>query len=143
MTTRTQTGTVADIMSSPVVTVHMDDTLHVVKQIFDSVWFHHLLVVSSAGLVGVLSDRDYLKTISPNVGTISERRSDLETLNKRAHQVMTRKPVTLCAEASIIDAIIVFNTNSVSCIPVVNSDNEPVGIVSWRDILQCMVAEAA
>ncbi|MFT6303641.1 MAG: acetoin utilization protein AcuB [Pseudomonadales bacterium] len=143
MATKTQTDTVEDIMSSPVVSVEMDDTLEVVKEIFDSVWFHHLLVVSSSRLVGVLSDRDYLKAISPNVGTISESRSDLETLNRRAHQVMSRNLITLRASASIVDAIILFNTNNVSCIPVVNADNQPVGIVSWRDVLNYMVAEAA
>ncbi|MFT4726177.1 MAG: acetoin utilization protein AcuB [Granulosicoccus sp.] len=143
MTTKTQIDTVEDIMSSPVVSVEMDDTLHVVKDIFDSVWFHHLLVVSSDGLVGILSDRDYLKAISPNVGTISESRSDFETLNRRAHQVMTRKPITLRVNASIVDAIQIFNTNSVSCIPIVNDKNKPVGIVSWRDILYSLVAEAA
>jgi acetoin utilization protein AcuB len=143
MTTKTQIETVEDIMSSPVVSVEMDDTLHVVKDIFDSAWFHHLLVVSSDALVGVLSDRDYLKAISPNVGTISESTSDFETLNRRAHQVMSRKPITLRVNASIVDAIQIFNTNSVSCIPIVDDKNKPVGIVSWRDILYCMVAKAA
>ncbi len=84
-----------------------------------------------------------MKAISPNVGTISENRSDLETLNRRAHQVMSRQPITLRADASIVDAITIFNANSVSCIPVVDADNEPVGIVSWRDIFRYMMAEAA
>jgi acetoin utilization protein AcuB len=143
MTTKPLTDTVEDIMSSPVVTVEMDDPLQVVKEIFDSVCFHHLLVVSENTLVGILSDRDYLKAISPNVGTLAENSSDLATLNRRAHQVMSRMLITLRVDASIVDAITIFNTNNVSCIPVVNGDSEPVGIVSWRDILHYMVAEAA
>lgn len=37
MATKAQIDTVEGIMSSPVVSVEMDDTLHVVKEIFDSV----------------------------------------------------------------------------------------------------------
>jgi acetoin utilization protein AcuB len=143
MTNNPHAGLVVDIMSSPVVTVEMEDRLKTIKDIFDSVWFHHLLVVSSNSLVGVLSDRDYLKAISPNVGTLAENSSDLATLNRRAHQVMSRMLITLRVDASIVDAITIFNTNNVSCIPVVNGDSEPVGIVSWRDILHYLVAEAA
>ncbi|MGL6122296.1 MAG: CBS domain-containing protein, partial [Shewanella sp.] len=36
---------IADIMSSRVVTIEMDDRLTVAKEIFDQASFHHLLVV--------------------------------------------------------------------------------------------------
>lgn len=143
MTTNLKTGIVEEIMSSPVVTVEMDDSLEVVQEIFEAVRFHHLLVVSEDGLVGVLSDRDYLKVISPKVGTVGERKRDRDTLKRRAHQVMTRKPFTLLAGDSIEDAIKLFNAHTISCIPVVNENNKPIGILSWRDIFQHIVPNAA
>ncbi len=85
------------IMSKTVVTVEMDDSLKVVKDIFDNTNFHHLLVVESGKLFGVISDRDLLKSLSPDIGTVAETSKDTATLNKRAHQIMTRKPVTLCS----------------------------------------------
>jgi acetoin utilization protein AcuB len=142
-TTDPQTGTVEEIMSSPAVTIDMDDSLKVVKEVFDSVQFHHLLVVGEKELVGVLSDRDYLKVISPNVGTVSESSSDLESLKRRAHLIMTRNPITLTPTDTIVDAITLFNSNTISCIPVVDERNRPVGIVSWRDILYNSVSHAA
>jgi CBS domain-containing protein len=39
--------TLADIMTTRVVTVEFDDTLATVKEIFDSLRFHHLLVIGS------------------------------------------------------------------------------------------------
>jgi len=129
---------VVEIMSKTVVTVEMDDSLEVIKEIFDNTGFHHLLVVESDKLLGVISDRDLLKALSPNIGTLSETVRDLASLNKRAHQIMTRKAVTLGPDAAILDAIEIFNTHNISCIPVVDDQNKPVGIISWRDILKTL-----
>jgi len=87
----------------------------------------------------VISDRDLLKAISPHVGTASETDRDASTLNKRAHQIMTRKPVTLGPNASIHDAADIFNKHSFSCVPVVDDEENPVGIISWRDVLKALV----
>ena len=129
---------VEKIMSKRVVTVEMDDSLKTVKEIFNNVRFHHLLVVESGKLYGIISDRDLLKALSPNIGTIIETAMDALTLNKRVHQIMTRKPVTLTPSAGIYDAIEIFNNHNVSCIPVVDDENKPVGIISWRDVLKAI-----
>jgi acetoin utilization protein AcuB len=126
------------IMTRRLVTVEMDDKLSVIKDIFDHLKFHHVLVVEHKRLVGVVSDRDLLKAISPGVGTRTETTRDTATLTKRAHQVMTRTPVTLHPGATLADAIGLFNAHRVSCIPVVDNDFKPVGIVSWRDILKAL-----
>ena len=132
--------TVKSIMSTRVVTVEMDDSLAMVKHIFDNVSFHHLLVVEKGVLFGVISDRDLLKAISPNVGTESETLRDRTTINKRAHQILTRQPITLLANAGIYDAIEIFNAHNISCIPIVDDEDKPVGIISWRDILKAIEA---
>jgi acetoin utilization protein AcuB len=128
---------VSDIMTVRVVTVEMDDPLRVVKEIFDSTKFHHLLVVNEGRkLHGIVSDRDLLRALSPYIGTNVETARDIATLNKRVHQIMTRKPITLGPDASIEEAIELFLASHISCIPVVNHDFRPIGIISWRDILK-------
>lgn len=129
---------VDQIMSKPVVTVHLDDTLSVVKHIFDNAKFHHLLVVEKGTLFGVLSDRDLLKALSPFIGTPSQTLHDKATLNKKVHQIMSRKPITLPPQANVYDAISVFNQHSISCIPIVDANEHILGIVSWRDILKAI-----
>ena len=125
-------------MTATVVSVEMDDSLQVVKHIFENTNFHHLLVVSDDKLIGIISDRDLLKAISPHVDTPSETSRDSATMNKRAHQIMSRNPTTLHSDATIQDAISLFNSHTISCIPVIDKSQNPVGIVSWRDILKAV-----
>jgi len=132
--------TVRQIMTEKIVTVEMDDKLLVVKEIFDNLKFHHLLVTENELLFGVLSDRDLLKALSPNLGQLSETAKDKESLNKRAHQIMTRKPITLRPEAPITDAANLFITRSISCLPIVDEKFKPVGIVSWRDVMKALLS---
>ena len=129
---------VSSIMSTPVVTVEMDDSLSQVKEIFENTNFHHLLVVEGRKLYGVISDRDLLKAISPNIGTAAESASDTATLNKRVHQIMSRKPISIMHEENVSKAIEIFTSNKISCIPVVDESDVPIGILSWRDILKAI-----
>jgi len=132
---------IEEIMNKTIVTVEMDDTLKLVKDIFDHAKFHHLMVIEHDKLFGILSDRDLLKALSPNIGTAAETMRDTASLNKKVHQIMTRKPFTLTADADIYDAINLFNENAVSCIPIINKQHKPVGILSWRDILKAIADE--
>jgi acetoin utilization protein AcuB len=133
---------VGDIMTARLVTVEMDDRLDVVKQIFDSLKFHHLLVIDAhKKLTGVVSDRDLLKALSPQLGSAAETTRDAATLNKRVHQIMSRKLLTLHPRAAVVDAVQMFLEHRISCIPIVNEEFKPVGILSWRDVMKLMLAK--
>ncbi len=127
---------VSRLMSSPVVTVAPDDTLEEVRHLFDNTRFHHLPVTEKGVLVGVVSDRDLLRALSPWLDTAAETQRDLMTLRKRVHQVMGRRPKTVHESAGIQEAIQVIHEHQVSCVPVVSAGGKPVGILTWRDILR-------
>ena len=130
---------VGSIMTARVVTVEMDDRLEVVKKIFDTLKFHHLLVVDDRKkLTGIVSDRDLLKALSPHIGSAAETARDIATLDKRVHQIMSRKPLTLHPGADVSEAVALFLENRISCIPIVNPDFKPVGILSWRDVMKLL-----
>ncbi|MFL0796783.1 MAG: CBS domain-containing protein [Cellvibrionaceae bacterium] len=129
---------IKNLMSNKLITVKLDDDLAKIKEIFDNSNFHHLLVIENTKLFGVISDRDLLKSISPNVDTIAATEKDLFSLNKRAHQIMTRNPITINEDAAITEAVQLFNSNNISCIPVIDKNQKPVGIISWRDIIRLL-----
>lgn len=134
---------VQDIMSREPVTVDMDDDLHRVKNLFELHRFHHVLVLLGETLVGVISDRDLLRALSPFVGRASERPQDLATLNRRVHQIMSRKLVVVAPEIPVEDAAQLMLDKRVSCLPVVTAEGKVLGIVTWRDQLRSLLPPAA
>jgi acetoin utilization protein AcuB len=132
---------VKEYMSIRLVTVEMDDTLAAVREIFEKTGFHHLLVVENGCVVGVLSDRDLLRHLSPYVGTAAETQRDAATLHKHVHQIMARRPVTLGPDAGLQEVLEKFRIKDVTCLPVVDPHTgKLVGLVTWRDMLKLMSA---
>lgn len=132
--------TLEQVMTRHVVTVAMDDDLKRVRELFHVHGFHHLLVLESHKLVGVLSDRDLLRHLSPFVGKpFSERAQDEATLHKRVHQIMTRRVVTAPRDMPLTAAARLMVDQHVSCLPVVDGHLHPVGIVTWRDLLLALL----
>lgn len=131
---------ITSIMSTRVVSVHMDDSLQSLRELFSATGFHHLVVVHDNKLQGIISDRDLLKASSPFIDTISERARDRALLERKAHQIMTRDVITLSPTDTIYRAIELFNDNKISCLPVVDVNQHPVGMVSWRDVMAYMQA---
>ena len=130
--------TIAEIMTAKLVTVEKNDTLERVKLIFDKFKFHHLLVLDEGKLVGVLSDRDLLRALSPHIGSASETAADRITLKTRVYQVMSTKLITVPTTMTVEVAANVMLEYHVSCLPVAN-DGHLEGIVSWRDFLRALV----
>lgn len=128
--------TIRAIMSTRTVTVTMDDSLARARELFNEHHFHHLLVVQGVILLGIISDRDLLKAVSPHIGTLSETDRDRATLNKRAHQIMSRKLITVTADTTVEVAARLLLEHRVSCLPVVTTDGALEGIVTWRDLLR-------
>ncbi|MBP8117075.1 MAG: CBS domain-containing protein [Nitrospira sp.] len=128
--------TVRTIMSTRAVTVTMDDSLARARELFNEHHFHHLLVVQGPTLLGIISDRDLLKAVSPNIGKLSETDRDRATLNKRTHQIMSRTLITVTADTTVEAAAQLLLEHRVSCLPVVSTDRHLEGIITWRDLLR-------
>ena len=123
------------IMTKEVVTVNIDTTLMQILKIFEKKKFHHLLVVEDNELFGVISDRDVLKALSPFLHTLAEQVRDLLTLKKKAHQIMSRNPITISKEAGSEEAVRIMTHENISCLPVVSQNGQIEGIITWKDLV--------
>ncbi len=117
---------VAQIMTRKVLTVEMDYSIQIIRDIFKNFEFHHLLVLENQKLVGVISDRDL----------IDREERDTITLDKKAHEIMSRNLITVDVQTSIGKAIDLLLENNISCLPVISHQGDVEGIVSWKDILK-------
>lgn len=127
---------IESIMTTKVITVDMDTSVGEMREIFQNIAIHHLLVVEEGVLIGIISDRDVLKSISPYVGTPSEMERDAYTLSKRAHQIMSRAPTTVTPQTPINEVSKLIIEHHFSSIPVLDEEGKVAGIVSWRDLLK-------
>ncbi len=127
-------------MSRTVVSVELDDRLVLVKELFEHRKIRHLMVVEERRLVGILSDRDMLRALSPYIGTVSEAKRDTATLNKRVHQVMELHPLSAGPDTELAEIAAIFTEHQVESVPIINADREPIGIITWRDLLKALLA---
>lgn len=126
---------VKNIMSTNVVTVLMDTKIETIAELFQEGHFHHVLVMENNMLMGIISDRDILRQVSPFIGTFSEQERDLSTMKKHAHQIMTRKPISISPSHSLQQAAKMILEHNISCLPVLDGE-DVAGIITWKDILR-------
>jgi acetoin utilization protein AcuB len=131
--------TIQSIMSRPAVTIGLDQTIEDARVMLQVNHFHHLVVVEGEAVVGVVSDRDVLRNVSPFVGKLAERPADVASLHRRIHQVMTRHPMTVRPTTLAEDAARLMLDRGVSCLPVVDARGGCVGIVTIRDVARWAV----
>jgi CBS domain-containing protein len=93
------------------------------------------LVVCREGLmVGVLTKTDVLAQVDRNpLG---------ESLYAPVNEVMSRDVVSCSPADSLADIWRIMQDRSLGHVPVVDSEQKPVGVVHIRDALQCLFGEA-
>lgn len=127
---------ITEVMTCPIHSVTLDHFLKDVKDIFDNHDIRHLIVIEEGALIGVVSERDLLRNISPYLSSHVFTTRDIASLNQRVIHIVTRNPHFLNLHASVDDAITLFNSVRIGCIPIVDQDQMPVGIVTRGDIIR-------
>jgi arabinose-5-phosphate isomerase len=84
-----------------------------------------LAVVNARGkLAGVFTDGDFRRHMARNENLL---KAPLKT-------VMTPKPICICENALAVEALKIFNERNIDDLIVVNTKNEPVGLVDSQDL---------
>jgi acetoin utilization protein AcuB len=118
---------VADVMIAKVVTLSSHHNFDEAVRLMNDRHFRHCVVVDMQGkLCGVISDRDILRSMarSPN------------SHSKSLDQIMTRSPITVRRNTSILDAVSKILSKRINCLPVVEEDGTVCGIVTSTDLLK-------
>lgn len=133
--------TVDTIMSRDVEVVAPDATLMEIQEVLRQHGFRHLLVVDEGTLIGIISDRDVLRALSPFLDTLSETARDVKTLTRSAREVMRNDPVCVAPDTDVKEAARLLLEHTISSLPVRADDGGVAGIVTSNDLLRYMVAE--
>jgi len=129
-------------MSQPVFAVEPDDSALQVMRYFVEHAVHHLPVVVERRVVGMVSSADLLKLkfLLPPPGP---ERNALLTERFSAKQIMRTPAVTVAEHESVQRATEIMAKHGFHALPVVNSQDELVGIVTSTDFMQGCLQTAA
>ena len=133
---------VSKLMSSPVLHVKPDDKLSTVKEIFDQHHIHHVPVVESEEVVGIISQTDLLHFLRGLTCSEYEKyMNEIRLKNYSAKEIMSTKVSTIEPDDTINDALKIFSNNNFHALPVVK-DKELVGMLTTRDIIKALFSES-
>ncbi len=127
---------IADYMTADPLTITSDTLVSAARRLLDDNHFRHLPVVDEQRkLIGVVSDRD-LRSAYPS--TVLDEESAEEIFKKVEHTPVSAIMSTNCScvsiEATLDDALLVFDRDKVGALPVVTEDDVVIGIFSMRDL---------
>ena len=123
---------VSDVMTSKVRTVHTDQPIEEILEIFRKDRCHHVPVVDGHRPVGMVSARDLLSIARARLGEQSSASAEKGML---AGDVMSKNLVTILEEESVEIAIERIGQGDLHALVVVDEDSKLAGIVTHHDLL--------
>jgi CBS domain-containing protein len=126
---------VRDIMSEKMVTISESDTLSTVEDIMTLGRVRHMPVVHAGKLVGVVSERDLLRTSLSNLTDFGNEERRLFLHAVEIARVMSAPPITIAPDATVEEAARVMAERRIGCLPVLEND-QLLGIVTETDVLR-------
>lgn len=138
---------IKEIMDTSPDLIRTSDTFGHLVKILDRVKYHVLYVVDAEDkLAGVLTEADIIKVLIPKYLTIDEslisvmdknyfEKKCRECKDLTATEIMTKQPITVCEDDTVIKAAALIFVNRIHSLPVVR-DSKVVGIVPRQILLK-------
>ena len=127
---------VKDLMQTSVATVRENETLTVVDDLMKTGWVRHVPVIDATNqLRGVITQRDVLKaSVSSMAG--ADPAAQQRWLNQvLVRNVMTKKPITIGAEAEVSEVVDKLLAGKFGCLPVTDQ-GKLIGLITETDLLR-------
>ena len=129
---------VRDLMSKDVVTIHPDAPLVRAAEIMVKKSIRHLVVTDTNGIVvGLISQRDVVKQFSPWLTDIPGTQKNQFGPPPRCYvkDAMVSHPIMVTEDTTLQTAAGLLAEKKFGCLPVIDDNKRPVGILSVVDLL--------
>lgn len=120
-----ETRSVSDVMSAPVLTTPADSTVAAVGERMQDAGVGSVIVVDQGRPVGILTERDMVRVAAAGVAASAASVSEW----------MTADPDTVAPDSGVAEAYQRLSDKGYRHFPVVDDDGSLVGVVSLRDLL--------
>jgi CBS domain-containing protein len=128
--------TVADYMTSNVMSVTEEQPLEHLLTTLNALQFRHLPVTADGKLLGLLSERDLLRISASTL--LPHSKAQDHSLGRRflVRDVMNQNVATVSPTVPLLDAAGRLFRDRLGCLPVVNDANDLLGILTTSDCLR-------
>jgi CBS domain-containing protein len=133
------TALVKEWMSHPVVSVEPEMPISKAHQLMKDRGIRRLVVMSDDRLAGIITIGDVREASPSDMTTLSIWELNYLWAQLSVEKVMTRRVRTVGGEASMIDAAALMLEHKISGLPVVDSRNHVIGIITESDIFRMLV----
>jgi CBS domain-containing protein len=150
-------NSVEGYMTKDVLTITPDEPIHMVLLLMINNKISRIVVVKDEKPIGIITGRDLLPVsalfMTAAYAVYWRTREDLIALRKEqkflpsgvkniflAREIMKHNPITITRDADLTEAAQIMSNNSISGLPVVNSVDNLVGIVTKTDITKALGA---
>lgn len=128
---------VVDVMTRNPLSISPSETVGQAEELMAENGIRQLPVVEDRTLVGIVTDRDLRSFLyGPLLSTPVERE---RALNTRIDDVMTTSPLILAPDDKLQEAVELLIEEKIGGVPVVDSSEGLVGIVTYIDLLRCFL----
>jgi len=127
---------VQDWMSTHIITIEPETPLRQINALMIHQKVRHLPVIQNGQIMGIVSQGDMRSAVSLSLGEDS-----YAMLRLVAEEIMTPNPMTISNEATVGQAAQMMLRYKINGLPVVDSQDKLVGIITESDILRLVVQE--
>lgn len=131
-----------DVMTSSVKTLTLDDTVGTCYKLMIDNEIRHVPVMDfptgkegKPYLIGVVSERDIFRQISPYVGKIGERDTDQKALRQPLGKILSRNPKCVSVQTPVSGALQTMVDNHIDMVPIL-AEGRLEGIVTAYDVIK-------
>jgi acetoin utilization protein AcuB len=128
---------VVDVMTTHPLTVSLTDTIGQADELMNTNRIRQLPVVEGRRLVGIVTDRDIRSFLSASLLESPETRE--RALASPVEEIMTAEPITVSPDDDLQEAVELMIDEKIGGIPVVDEAEGLVGIVTYVDLLRCLL----
>lgn len=129
-------------MSQPPITASVNDSLPDVTRRLSTHNIRMLPVFDKGQLVGVITDRDIKKASASDATSLDvhELKYLIDTIKIKS--IMTRDPITVRFDHTVEEAAEILLKNKISGVPVMDKEDEVVGVITQADLFRAMISLA-
>ena len=127
-------------MSKRVITIDENDSMQEAINLIKQHKINMLPVMKKEKLVGIVTDRDLKKSSASDATTLDVHELMYLISKIKVKDIMSKKPVTIPPDFTIEETASVLLDNNISGAPVLDHDDQLIGIITQADIFKVIIS---